>query len=63
MYKTILIVSSMLTFVLCGCKLLRQINIPKSLKTIGSDAFEGCDLLEPITIPKTVKIEEEDLPF
>ncbi|KAK8835719.1 hypothetical protein M9Y10_040537 [Tritrichomonas musculus] len=38
-----------------GCKSLREIIIPQSIKKIGNNSFSGCTSLNAITIPKSVK--------
>ena len=37
-----------------GCKELKSITLPSSLKAIGTRAFEGCENLRKITIPASV---------
>lgn len=41
-------------FAFKGCKDLKSITLPSSLKTIGTRAFEGCENLREITIPSSV---------
>ena len=38
-----------------GCKELKSITLPSSLKAIGTRAFEGCENLRKITIPASVE--------
>lgn len=39
-----------------GCKLLKQVRLPQSLKVIGYQTFYNCKALECITIPEGVRI-------
>ena len=39
----------------CGCRKLREINIPNSVTTIDDAAFQDCMSLKNISIPKSVK--------
>ena len=38
-----------------GCKSLKEITIPDSVRVIGGGAFNGCTNLEKITIPNSVE--------
>lgn len=42
-------------FAFKGCKELKSITLPSSLKAIGTRAFEGCENLREITIPASVE--------
>jgi len=42
-------------FAFKGCKDLKSISLPSSLKAIGTRAFEGCENLRQITIPSSVE--------
>lgn len=42
-------------FAFKGCKELKSITLPSSLKAIGTSAFEGCENLREITIPTSVE--------
>ncbi|MDY4537365.1 MAG: leucine-rich repeat protein [Sodaliphilus sp.] len=37
-----------------GCKYLKSITIPNSVKSIGDEAFSGCTSLQSVTIPNSV---------
>jgi len=37
-----------------GCKMLESVNIPNSVKSIGSSAFQNCSELTEVTIPDSV---------
>ncbi len=47
-----------------GCKNLKEIKLPKNLKTLGENAFALCENLERIYISKETKIKEwEENPY
>ena len=44
-----------------GCKNLRSITIPKTVKTIGAAAFMGCKKLNKVTMKYGLKVISQDV--
>ena len=44
-----------ISFTYQGCRSLKELKIPNSVKTIGQQAIEGCDGLTEIVFPEGVK--------
>ena len=47
-------VTTINSFVFCGCTNLTTVNIPGSVTSIGSNAFYGCDGIVAATIPQAI---------